>query len=248
MYNVYIITFQEHNAIYVGCTNNIRRRKDQHNQNAKNQHGKFGLFLHDNEIVLKESDMVVIKRYHDRKQALQTERQMVLSFNKTDINVLNDNYSMNCSRKNKLSIQMSNAEEWVIVDFVNHKTELAFPLRKYCEQNGFCYKGMHGSSVKTHAYRNQYKAFKSADWEALSDAEKDLFVSGVFLKQIAQKNLEKHIKKASKKYIVMFPDGHEEVVENLDKFAREHKINDGNLHASVKNGRAASGYKARKVD
>ena len=130
MYNVYMIFLRDFNAVYVGCTNNLRRRKDQHNGNARKKHGRFGNFLNENNIVLSESDFVILKKIKDRKEALKLERRTVISFNKTDMNVLNDNYSLNCSRNHDIPKQILNAEYWVVVDFINHTVEEVYTLKK----------------------------------------------------------------------------------------------------------------------
>lgn len=248
MYNVYMIFLKDFNAVYVGCTNNLRRRKDQHNENSRKKHGRFGAFLNQNNIILRESDFVILKKIEDRKEALKLERKTVLSFNKTDMNVLNDNYSLNCSRDYGIPNQILNAEYWVVVDFINHTFEEVYTLKKYCEEKKLDYKGLHGSSSKTHSYKNQFKAFKLEDWNKLSDRKKQFYISGKFLKQISKKILENHVKRMSKSYIVIFPNGSEEVVTNLDKFAREHNINGGNLHSSIKTGKKANGYIAKNLD
>jgi group I intron endonuclease len=56
---------------------------------------------------------------------------------------------------------------------------------------------------------------------------------------------EKIAEANSKKYIVIFPDGHEEIVFNLSKFCREHNLNQGHL-SSVATGKRNShkGFKA----
>jgi len=247
MYKVYLVIFKEQNSIYVGCTNNIRRRKDQHNANARNRNGKFGSFLNDNKLTLNECDLIIIKEIAERSAALKLERNTVFSFNKSDVNVLNDNYSLVCSRKGKLAKELSNAEEWVLIDLKEKSVTETFSLRKYCLDNNLSYKNIHSTSHgKSHLSLNRYKAFKKTVWQQLSDVEKQHFISGDFLKEIETNIKENHLKVASKSYIVKFPDGHEELITNLDKFARDHKINDGNLHASIKNGRHASGYIARK--
>lgn len=47
MYHVYIVTLPN-NELYVGCTNNIARRKDQHNENIRKKRGRFASYISEN--------------------------------------------------------------------------------------------------------------------------------------------------------------------------------------------------------
>jgi hypothetical protein len=83
----------------------------------------------------------------------------------------------------------------------------------------------------------------------MDEKQQKTYISGSFLKDIKNKNLKNHIKRNAKKYKVLFPDGHTEIVVNLDKFARDNNINAGNLHNTIRyENRKASGYKAYKID
>lgn len=249
MYMVYEIFFKELNAVYVGCSSDLNNRTNQHNENARKEKSKLGKFLKDNNIILKTENLKVIATFFPeyRKKALELERSLAKAYNSTNIILLNDNYSKTCSRKGKANNQKFPSKDWAIVDFQEQKVVFTNSLRKWAFENNVCYKELHATHKNTpHSYLNRYTVFHKEVWETFNEETKRDYLTGKFLEKIYSKNLENHIKRNAKTYIVEFPDGHEETITNLDRFAKEHNINAGNLHASITNGRKASGYKAKR--
>lgn len=236
MYMVYRLNLGN-NAVYIGCTNNIRRRKDQHNENARTQKSKLGRYLNKNNILLKESDFEIVFSSETRPPALAKERKLAVSQEKAGHFLLNDNFSIHCTRKGK-NLGRS-AQEFVVVDFVNHTSEEVFDLRQYCIKNGLDYKLLHRTSKNGHSYNNRYCAFAKADWDALQDKEK--YLSGAFLEDVVEVAKQANARRA-KTYEVRFPDAHTENVTNLDRFAKEHDLTPGTLHATLIKGRPTKGY------
>jgi len=59
------------------------------------------------------------------------------------------------------------------------------------------------------------------------------------LLEYGKKGLKKSVEVNSKKYIVTFPDGHEEEIVSLNSFCKKHNLNQGNM-SSVANGKLKS--------
>lgn len=248
MYYVYKITFDEYNASYVGCTNNIKNRIYQHNGMAKNGGSFFGKFLKKHNITLKNSDVKIIAEFENRHDALTFERNTTLAMNGTNVLVLNNNYSEHCSRIGMRGSKNPFSKVYVIVDMINHTFELVDDMHGWCNNhNGTSYKTMIGTAKrKPHVHKNRYVAREISEWNSLSEHEKEFIISGEWYTKHLMNNRKKHIDRASKTYLVQTPNGEEIEVTNLDKFARDNGINDGNLHASLTSGKSANGYKVLK--
>lgn len=63
--------------IYIGTTNKLRRRKDQHNENARKEKSYFGKFLKQHNIELKTSDLQVLSQFTDRREAFKEEARLI---------------------------------------------------------------------------------------------------------------------------------------------------------------------------
>lgn len=240
MYYVYKVELMNH--VYVGCTNNISHRATQHRSNAKIQKGNFGKFLYENSIILKTSDMVSVSSFENRKEALCYERSLTMDLEKSGCNILNDNYSKNCSRKGK---NIGNtAQDYVVVDMVNHCYNIVKDLRQYSISQGIDYKLLHRTYKGNHFYNNRYKAFKLADWESLTN--KDIYLSGKIIDIEKERRKRENQNRCSKTYLVEFPDKSIHEVTNLDEFARNHNLTSGTLHATILKGRPTKGYKVIK--
>ena len=240
MYCVYKVEIGQH--VYVGCTNNLRRRKDQHNENARCRKSKFGRFLSDNGIILKLSDFHILSKIEDREEALKVEKQTAINYEKEKMLLLNDNYSSECTRKGK-NIGHT-CKEYVIVDMQEHTANKIQDLRQYGKKIGIDNRDLH-YTIKGGFCQNRYKVFTLEGWEAEKD--KDLYLSGDIIEKRRIKNVEKLCERCSKRYIVLTPDNTLIEVKNLDAFAREHNINAGNLHNSYNHPtRRAQGYKVIK--
>jgi len=248
MYKVYLIIFKNKKAVYVGCSNNLTRRIHQHNEHSRKQSSKLGRFLNDNNIKLERVNMVVVREFENRKKALKLEKELTISFDKGHMKVLNDNYTKACSRKGKSNNDKFKKLHWILIDFKKDKATSIESLKAYCKNHKLDYRGIHSTSKTVHSHKNRYKLFKEEDWLNLTQPQKVKFLNGSFLDEIKNDILKKHIKRNAKTYIVRYPNGKKETITNLDKFAREHNINSGNLHASISNGRKANGYKAYKLD
>lgn len=237
MYKVYKLTFGE--RVYIGCTNNIRRRKDQHNGNARTKRSKLGRFLSDNGIRLDVDDFQILYESEDRSKALAYEKKSAIDAEKHGLLLLNDIYSSDCTRKGKNLGHT--AKTFVIVDFIEHTVTTVTDLRQYCFKNGLDYKLLHRTSKSGHEYKNRYCAFVAEVWEKEPDKQK--YIDGSFVDEIKEKVNDDKIKRMSKCYEVQFPDGHTEIVCNLCQFAREHNLTDGTLHATYTKRKPTKGYK-----
>lgn len=237
---MYKIEIGQH--VYVGCTNNLRRRKDQHNGNARLGKSKFGRFLSENDIVLQTNDLVVINSFEDRKEALQVERTITKEYEKDGWLVLNDNYSKGCSRKGK---HLGNTcKDYIVVDMREHTITEIRDLRQYGIKIGVDYRNLH-YTLKGGFCLNRYKVFTLEGWESVKD--KDLYLSGEIVEIKKKESYKNGAKKIAKQYMVLTPENKTIKVVDLDAFARKHNINAGNLHNSYNHPtHRASGYKVIK--
>lgn len=249
MYYVYKVEFPSHNAVYIGCTNNIRRRKDQHNGNAANGRGFFGRFLNQSCIKLTVDDFKVIDEFENRHDALVREREEVKSVNGTGVLVLNDNYSDHCSRKGLEGEKNPSSKEYVVVDMQNKTYESVSNVHGWSDSHGAAYKTLIGTAMrKPLVHRGRYILRHMDEWEAMSEDEKERLVSGEWYAQVLRESKEHRMAIQGNTYLVEYPGGEVVKVRNLDRFAREHRINPGNLHATITKGNRAGGYRViRKV-
>lgn len=238
MFYVYRIAFQD--CQYIGCTNDLRRRKDQHNENTRKRKSKLGVFLNENGIVLQESDLSVIAEFQTRPPALNLERRVTKELDAQGVKLLNDNYTHECTRIGK---HLGNtSKEYYVIDFVSHTAVPVKDLRQYCLLNGLAYKGIQRTVHGLRYCMSGHKAFYKSDWEEEPDKEK--FLSGAFLTEAQIANNEEKRRRYSKMYEVQFPDGHCETVTNLDQFAKEHNLTPGTLHGTLLKGKPTKGYQA----
>lgn len=248
-YKVYTIFFKEQNAIYVGCTNNIKRRKEQHTENVKKDKSSLGKFIRKNNLT-HDFELSIIAKFKNRDQALKYEKMKTIEYDlNNQLVVINDNYTQHCSRKGKNIANPSSSKKWVIINVLTHKIEKVLSLRHYAVSNNLSYKNMHSCAKhKCHIYKGKYKVFDIREWDNFSKNEQEKYISGKFLEEILDFNMKALIKRSSKKYKVIKPDGSSIIVTNLDKFARENDINPGNLHASCTTGKKANGFMAMRID
>lgn len=236
MYYVYVIYLQ--GFIYVGCTNNLKRRKDQHNENARKRKSKFGRFLNDYNIVLTKDDIIVIYQSYDRQEALAMEKATAMQYERIGYNLLNDNYSLDCTRKGK---NIGNtAKQYYVIDFNNNTVTLVEDLRQYCLQNNYPYKELQRTIHGLRYTFTGHKVFHKEDWENIKN--KDYFTSGNFIKDYKNRLSKQKTLRQQKRYKVKFPDGHIEEVVNLDRFATEHNLTSGTLHATYTKQKPTKGY------
>lgn len=236
MYFVYRLKIGDYE--YVGCTNNIRRRKDQHNGNARNRKSKLGQYLSDNGIVLKVTDFDVVAEYASRVDALRHERSMALELADKGAKLLNDNYSHECTRKGK---NIGNtAKEYVVVDYDAHTATQVRDLRQYCIKQNWDYSLVQRTAKQGQYCKHNCKAFFAEDWA--KEPNKEKYISGAFVDEVIQSAKTTRVKKTSKLYEVMFPDGHTEIIKNADKFAREHGLTPGTFHATLIFNKPTKGY------
>lgn len=236
MYYVYRLEFGKHE--YIGCTNNIRRRKDQHNGNARKGKSKLGYYLLENGITLTTDDFQILVAFENRADALREERAIVKLSEAKGALMLNDNYSNDCTRRGK---NIGNtAKDYVVVDYKSHTVARVNDLRQYCIRNNLKYKQVQ-RTVKPGRYSEAgIKVFYADEWE--DEVDKYKYISGEFISEVKGNAIASKIEKTSKTYEVQFPDGHIETVKNLDRFAMEHGINPGNLHATFMYQRPTKGY------
>ena len=239
MYYVYKISLGT--KTYIGCTNFLRRRKDQHNENARKRKSKLGRFLSDNNIVLKTEDLKVIAEFDSRADALFNERETAINLAKNGVELLNDVYSVECSRKGKNLYHTS--KDYTLVYMKEHSFKKIHCLRRFCEENNLDYKLLQRTVKGNHSYMGRYKVFFQEEWE--SEKDKEFYLSGEMLLDIDKKIADGRIK-TSKTYLVLFPDDSIHTITNIDSFARSMNMNAGNLHASMSNNKRPKGYKILK--
>lgn len=245
MYYVYKVSFEQFNAVYIGCTNNLRRRKDQHNGNARTGKSFFGKFMASAGIILSANDLKVIGEFNDRPSALKMERDVTLSLRGTGVLMLNDIYSDHCSKKGMAGPQNPNSKRYMLIDMESHTAEEVDNVRKWCNSHpGTNYTTLIGTAHrKPKIHANRYALRLIDEWAALSEDEKSNLVSGAWYANLQAEAEKSRREKISKRYRIVTPDGSETIVKNLDEFAREHGVNAGNLHASLKSGHSAAGYR-----
>ena len=244
MYYVYKIEFPELNALYIGCTNNLCRRKNQHNENARTGKSYLGRFMSENNITLSKSDLQIIGKYEHRQDALDYERNTAMSFNDKPVHLLNDNYSNHSSRKGMPGASNPSAKEYVVVDTKAHTTTRVDDMHGWCkEHDGVTYKTLIGTAKrKPFMHKGRYVVRSVDEWDSMSQAERDELVSGQWYEKVRAESEKTRVSKISKTYLLKTPNGFM-FVKNLDKFANEHGINAGNLHASYTTGLLCNGYK-----
>ena len=248
MYYVYKVFFEEYNAIYIGCTSDITRRRHQHNENARKGKSFFGNFIKSHNIILKDGDMNIISEFESRKEALAFERQTAMSMNGTGVFLLNDLYSDHCSKVGLSGKDNPTSKVYAIIDMEKHSFEIVDDMHGWCNMHEeVSYKTLIGTSKrKPHAHKNRYIVREIDEWNTINEKGKEDLISGKwYAEHLAQYRAEK-IKTSSKTYLVQTPNGEIIKVKNLDKFARDNGINAGNLHASLSNCTRASGYKVLK--
>ena len=242
MYYVYIIKLPK-GEVYVGCTSNIRRRKDQHNENVRKSKGRFANYIKNNytDLTLQVKDFDVIASFAERNEALKYEKKTAKSFIGKAV-LLNDNYNIDCSRKNKNLGHT--AKCYVLID-INNMTETHIKdLRQYCLAQGLNYQLIHRTVKGNKLAYQRYKVFYECDWLDIKD--KKYYLSGQFYKDYVQSLQEKKSNAYSKQYLVQAPDGQIIKVKNLDKFAREHNLTAGTLHSTLTLNKKTKGYKVIK--
>lgn len=244
MYYVYKIHFPELNAIYIGCTSNLRRRKDQHNENARKRKSYLGRFLADNNIRLQEKDLQVVEEHENRSNALGREREIALSLKDTGIHLLNDTYSNHATRKGLRGTDNPSTKTYVVIDTKEHTTTLVNDMHEWCVNHSeTSYKTMIGTAKrKPKMHAGRYIARHTDEWETMSDTEREDLINGTWYTESVNNTVANGIDKRAKLYLLKTPKGFM-FVRNLDRFARENGINSGNLHASLSTGRPAQGYK-----
>ena len=242
MYYIYIIRLPKE-EVYIGCTNNIRRRKNQHNENILKQKNRFAKYVAINypNLKLKENDFNIIATFEDRKEALQYERKITKSYIGKNV-VLNDNYNIDCSRLGKNIGNTS--KKYVLIDFIKHTETYLTNLRQFCLKNNLEYRLIQKTIKGNCVSYNRYKIFYKDEWENLQN--KDYYLSGKFKEDLENENIEMKKQIFSKKYLLETPNNTIIEVKNLDEFARKHNISSGTLHATYINNHKAKGYKVIK--
>lgn len=247
MYYVYKISVDESGAVYVGCTNNLRRRKDQHNGNARTGKSYFGRYLASIGKVLSTQDLKVIASFTDRAEALKVERDTVHALVKSDTTVLNDLYSDHCSKTWLSGPDNPSSKEFVVIDMSEHTAERVRSAGEWCKARPeVSYKTLVGTANrKPLVHKGRYLMRHAEEWDGLTDSEKNDLISGKWYSDTRAASESRRKSKLSHEYVVETPNGIE-IVKNLDAYARDHGINPGNLHASRTTGKTAAGYKVIK--
>ena len=241
MYYVYKILLP-FNHVYIGTSNNLRRRKDQHNENARKQKSYFGKYLWENNTILSLDNFEIIYSSEDRKLALEKEDYYIRYYDNH-----NDYISLNESKtkiEKKKNIIHKTSMNFVIVDFINHKFIIVNNLRDYELKNGFSRGSIHRTCMNKYSVtQNKYKAFHLEEWNSMSEELKEFYLSGKFLLEKEQKIRENKIFINQKEYLLESKKGEIIKIKNLDKFAEENGINKGDLHNSYNDKHWCKGYR-----
>lgn len=242
MYYIYIVKLPK-DEVYVGCTSNIRRRKDQHNENVRKLKGRFANYIKENypNLILSQKDLNIIASFSNRNEALKYEKETAKKFIGKTI-LLNDNYNIDCSRKNKNLGKTS--KSYVLID-IQCSTEIFITdLRQYCLKNNLDYKLVQRTVKGCKLSYQRYKVFYECDWLDITD--KDYYLSGKFYKDHLDKIKQIQSQNYAKCYLVQTPVGEVIKVTNLDKYAKEHNLTPGTLHSTLSLGNSTKGYKVIK--
>lgn len=204
----------------------------------------MGNFLSDNGIILANGDMKVVCSFSDRKQALEKERNLVHHLNNSNITILNNVYSLSCTRVGLVGRDNPMAKQYMFIDLLEKTATPVYGLKQECSSLGLPYKEI-AATVKGNpmSYNNRFLVRYLEDWHKLTSKEKKNLIDGTWIIERRLLGKKSKTEKTAKRYSVQTPDGKLIEVINLDKFAEEMGINSGNLHASFSTGRKASGYK-----
>lgn len=242
MYYIYVVELPN-NEKYVGCTNNIKRRTTQHNDNIKNKRNRFSKYINENypDLKLKNTDLKVKASFENRKEAFQYEKKLTKSFIGKCI-LLNDNYNIDCSRKGK---NLGNtSKSYILINIESHTETIIYDLRQYCLNNNLDYKLIQRTVNGNKLAYSKYKVFYYSIWEDIQN--KDYYLSGQFYIDYLNKIKQERIKKSCKQYLVKTPNGEIVKVTNLDKFARENNLTSGTLHSTFKKNKPTKGFQVIK--
>ncbi len=240
MYYVYKIELKN-GEVYIGCTNNIKRRRNQHNENIRLKKSKLGKYISENynNLILQNKDLQIQASFIDRKQALTYEKKLTVSYIGKCKYLLNDNYNIDCSRKGKNIGNTS--KNYILIDIQEKKEIKIYDLRQYCINNNLDYKLIQRTVKGNKLSYNRYKVFYEYEWIDIKN--KDYYITGEFYKNYLEK-LKQNRK--CKKYLVKLPSGEIKEVINLDKFARENNLTSGTLHATYIKKKKTKGYQVIK--
>lgn len=188
--------------------------------------------------------MKIVYSFSDRKQALEKERELVHQLNDSNTTVLNNVYSLDCTRVGLRGRDNPMAKQYMFIDLLEKTAIPIYGLKPKCSSLGLPYKEVAATAKgNPMSYNNRFLVRYLEDWNKMTSKEKKKLIDGTWIIERKLLGKESRIEKSSKRYAVQTPDGELLVVKNLDKFAAEMGINSGNLHASFSNGRKASGYK-----
>lgn len=136
------------------------------------------------------------------------------------------------------------ALNWIVIDIKEHTIQEVFDIRQYEFKHGITRGCLHRTAYKNSICNERLKCFLKEDWEKLSNEEKEYYVSGQFLKDRNESIRKNSIIRKSKKYKVLEKETNKIlVVENLNKFAREHCMSPGTLHSTYTKNNFCRGYK-----
>lgn len=244
MYYVYKVEFQQYSAVYIGCTNNLRRRKDQHNGNAVTGKSFFGRFLKSIGVKLKESNLQIIGEFADRPQALRYERETTLSLNGAGLLVLNEVYSDHWKHAGMKGAGNPAHKAYYVVDMQAQTVDMTEDMHAWSAEHKCSYKSLIGTAKrKPLVHQRRFIARLADEWEALSEQQRKSLVNGEWYANHLAASTDAGRTRKARTYLVERPDGSTEVVCNLCAYARAHNVNEGNLHASASSGKSAAGYR-----
>lgn len=235
----YVYEIRKCEGLYVGCTNSIKRRKDQHNENARLSKSRLGVFLKENNIILNTNDLNVVATFKDRHSALMHERYLTKKYDKLGYYLLNDNYTKACTRKGNRNVYI----EYYILDLEKHTATYTKDLHIYCKEKGLSYKAVCDTLRKTILHKNRYKVFYKDEWLDMEDKEK--YLSLEYYEKNKNKKFCKRVEEQKREYLIKTPTGEIVKVHGLKDFSKEHNLTAGTLSNTFIKG-THKGYKVIK--
>lgn len=242
MQYVYKITLLE-NYIYIGTTNNLKRRIEQHNENARKEKSYFGKFLKKNNIVIKLDDMQIIGKFSDRKEAFICESQNIKKYdNNKQYKILNIEKTLLGSRK---GMNIGNtAKNFILIDIKTKTYQNIYDVKQFEEKNNITRGCLHRTYNKNSLCKGKYKLIPKDEWNDMPKTEKEYYISGKFILDRDNNIRKNKIKNYSKKYKLLEKNTNKQIiVENLDEFAKNHDMSSGTLHSTYTTGHFCKGYK-----
>lgn len=206
--------------MYIGSTVDFYDRKAKHlNKLRKNIHHSIKLQNAFNKYKINSFDFNILCYLfgYNKRQRLNLEDRF-LEIYKPEYNCSKTASCITMSKKGLISSKRKHSKKWVII-YPNGKKEIIINLREFCKINGLFSGGM---SAVISGKMTYYKGYKCYEYG----------------------KSPKIYKSKRKKWIVMFPNGHEILVEKPAEFCKIHNLNLKSMYHVIKG--YVSNYKGYK--